>query len=127
MVTCKNCRHKNNDDAAACSNCSMPLHESRIITGTKTASVLHLKNGKTIELKRRETIIGRAGTISFPHDKFMSKTHAKIIAQKNGCTIHDLKSKNGTIINKRKLKAPHPLRSGDTIQIGSTRLTYKKL
>ena len=104
----------------------MPLHESRIITATNSVSVLHLKNGKTIQLKNRETIIGRAGTISFPQDKFMSKTHAKIITQKNGCTIYDLKSKNGTKINKTKIKAPHKLRSGDTIQIGSTQLTYNK-
>ena len=89
MVTCKNCRHKNNDDAAACSNCSIPLYESRVITASNAVSVLNLNNAKTIQLKKRETIIGRAGTISFPHHKFMSKTHAKIITQRNGSTIHD--------------------------------------
>ena len=50
-----------------------------------------------------ETTIGRKGNIAFPNDKFISRTHAKIILYDNALSIEDLNSQNGTFINSTKI------------------------
>lgn len=57
------------------------------------------------------------------NDTLASRAHAVLEWQGNGYTLRDLGSTNGTTLNGIRVVQPVPLRAGDVIQIGSTRLT----
>lgn len=74
---------------------------------------------------------GEAGQITLPHDAKVSMPHAVLdIAQTMGQPgkIRDLGSQNGTFVNGEKISAHgwKPLRDGDLLQFGSTRLRYQQ-
>jgi len=50
-------------------------------------------------------------------DRQVSRVHAKITYQKNGVTLEDVGSKNGTYINGRLIDETNTLEEGDIIQI----------
>ena len=54
----------------------------------------------------------------------VSRKHALIIASADGFTIRDLGSQNGTFVNGKRV-ADHALKSGDTIVIADTKLTFR--
>jgi polyisoprenyl-teichoic acid--peptidoglycan teichoic acid transferase len=60
-------------------------------------------------------------------DEYASGRHAEIVPQPDGRAVRDLGSTNGTRLNGRDLLAGdlHPLRDGDTMQIGDVLLTYR--
>jgi diguanylate cyclase (GGDEF)-like protein len=51
-------------------------------------------------------------------DQSASREHAEIFYQDNLLVISDLKSTNGTFVNRERVKGPVELRSGDHIRIG---------
>src|SRR5262249_29980700 len=56
---------------------------------------------------------------------YVSRRHCPILLQAgNGCELHDIASKNGTLINGKKLTGPTRLRSGDEISMCDLRLTF---
>jgi hypothetical protein len=56
-------------------------------------------------------------------DEHVSRRHCAIIVHSNGtCEIHDIASKNGTILNGVKINGPTRIRPGDTIGLCSARL-----
>lgn len=57
-------------------------------------------------------------------DRLVSKAHARIEKTEQGCFIHDLGSRNGTFVNGRPLRAPHKLKSGDSISVGASKLIF---
>ncbi len=58
-------------------------------------------------------------------DPYVSEHHCVIHAHEEGFTIEDLSSANGTHINgKAKIEKEAPLRSGDEVTIGRTRLRF---
>lgn len=54
---------------------------------------------------------------------FVSRHHAKIIAQDGGCVLVDLDSTNGTYVNNRRITR-RTLRDGDTITVGTLQLSF---
>jgi DNA-binding winged helix-turn-helix (wHTH) protein len=54
----------------------------------------------------------------------VSRRHARLTISADGATIEDLDSKNGTFVTDRRLDAPARLVDGDSIRIGSVRLTF---
>ena len=57
------------------------------------------------------------------HDLGLSRVHARIVNDGKTCTIEDLRSTNGTFVEGRKIHKTS-LRSGMTVQVGSTMLRY---
>jgi len=58
-------------------------------------------------------------------DAEVSRHHAEIVHDDAaGFSMRDLDSMNGTIVNGRRIDGPHPLRDGDLIEIGHTRLRF---
>jgi ABC-type multidrug transport system ATPase subunit/pSer/pThr/pTyr-binding forkhead associated (FHA) protein len=57
-------------------------------------------------------------------DPLVSRRHAVVDRSPDGDLIRDLGSVNGTFVNGEQIDGPHPLRSGDTVVIGSTSLTW---
>ena len=63
--------------------------------------------------------IGRdeVNDVILPQDLRVSRSHAQIINRDRQWVLIDLGSKNGTLVNTRRVER-HPLRNGDQIQIG---------
>jgi len=60
-------------------------------------------------------------------DDYVSRAHARIDRQQGEFVLMDLKSKNGTKVNGRRLESysPYSLSSGDQIEMGDTVLVFE--
>jgi hypothetical protein len=59
------------------------------------------------------------------HDPYVSRRHCAILVHAgDGCELHDVASKNGTLLNGQPLQGPSPLASGDQILLCERRLTF---
>jgi pSer/pThr/pTyr-binding forkhead associated (FHA) protein len=75
--------------------------------------------GTRFALTGSEMTIGRAqGCAILVGDQTVSSIHARIAAQGSERLIEDLKSRNGTFVNKVRITGPTPLRAGDRVGIG---------
>tara|TARA_R110002073_G_scaffold15425_6_gene60847 strand:+ start:10042 stop:10995 length:954 start_codon:yes stop_codon:yes gene_type:complete len=64
--------------------------------------------------------IGRSPDTDLPlFDSSVSRQHAMLIRSQDGYLVRDLGSTNGTFVNEKLIDSGCPLRSGDTIRIGS--------
>jgi hypothetical protein len=58
-------------------------------------------------------------------DAFVSRRHCAILVHaRHLCELHDIASKNGTLINGVRLAGPTPLRPGDQIRISGQTFTF---
>jgi pSer/pThr/pTyr-binding forkhead associated (FHA) protein len=72
-----------------------------------------------------EVIVGRGNDCDFQiNDANISRRHAVIRRDWNEITIDDAGSKNGVVINDRKIARATPLRDADEILLGAVRLTF---
>lgn len=79
------------------------------------------------ELENRQVSIGRLPDNDIViEDAYASGHHAFIIPEGSGYAICDNLSKNGTFVNGKKIAEKFPLRRGDEICIGSTRVFFDK-
>jgi putative secretion ATPase (PEP-CTERM system associated) len=58
--------------------------------------------------------------------KFVSRHHAQLISDEEGCRIEDLNSTNGVFVNDRQVTKQH-LNDGDVISLGVHQLVYTDL
>jgi general secretion pathway protein A len=58
--------------------------------------------------------------------KFVSRHHAQLVSDENGCVIEDLNSTNGVFLGERQVKK-YRLRDGDVVSLGVHELTYHDL
>jgi pSer/pThr/pTyr-binding forkhead associated (FHA) protein len=58
-------------------------------------------------------------------DECVSRRHCAILVHSDlRCELHDVASKNGTLLNGKKIPAPTRLQSGDQITLCNRRLTF---
>jgi hypothetical protein len=58
-------------------------------------------------------------------DECVSRRHCAIVIHSDlRCELHDVASKNGTLLNGKKIPAPSRIQSGDTITLCNRRLTF---
>jgi pSer/pThr/pTyr-binding forkhead associated (FHA) protein len=75
--------------------------------------------GKTIPLLGPRFKIGRGETCHLrPNSEQVSREHAEFAVGKDGVTVNDLGSRNGTLVNGRAITAPQTLKNGDLVQVG---------
>lgn len=75
------------------------------------------------------TIMGRqAGNEIHLNDPLVSRQHARLDCSDKGCTLTDLGSANGTILNDERLQpqVPYPLQDQAVIQVGPFRIVYEQ-
>ncbi|MEN3338962.1 MAG: hypothetical protein V7647_2638 [Acidobacteriota bacterium] len=85
--------------------------------------------GRTAEvaLLPGENVLGREGDgIILMKSSTVSRRHARIVIDANGAVIEDLKSKNGTFVNDRRVSGPTPVGEGDHVRIGSLLFTFRR-
>ncbi|HVC31822.1 MAG TPA: adenylate/guanylate cyclase domain-containing protein, partial [Steroidobacteraceae bacterium] len=91
--------------------------------------IVRTKDGNTQEYELGDSVmhIGRQPPceIVIPSE-FVSRRHAMISPADGGFVIQDERSTNGLQINGRLVRDPHPLRSGDRVQLGDALLTYEE-
>jgi hypothetical protein len=81
--------------------------------------------GRAFSFETRDRfLLGRAPTAHFQikEDLFFSRHHLMLEVDPPNVLIQDLQSTNGTFVNNGKLAAPGPLRHGDVIGGGKTRI-----
>ena len=57
-------------------------------------------------------------------DQWLSRHHAEIRELDGDFAIHDLDSRNGTLVNGAKINAQIPLQNGDIITLGDQSITF---
>ena len=82
---------------------------------------------RLLTLEKERITIGRSRDNDvFLPDQWLSRTHAAIRAKDSVYFVEDLGSKNGTLVNGRKLEDEHQLRHGDVITLGEHTLTFSE-
>jgi Protein of unknown function (DUF3662)/FHA domain len=83
-------------------------------------------NGSSHEVKQRSVVIGRSRDCDIQlADANVSRRHAELRQEGASYWIVDLGSTNGLEVNGKRVKRAK-LRSGDTITLGSTELTFAR-
>lgn len=83
--------------------------------------------GQSFPVVAGDNSIGRdaAKMIPLSLDNTVSRTHARITLEAGQFVIYDEGSSNGTYVNGARIQR-QPLKSGDTIQIGSTQFRFEE-
>lgn len=70
---------------------------------------------------QNEATLGRSPSceVPIPDDK-VSRRHAKLLVRDGGVRVLDLRSRNGTRVNGKRIQGEVPLTPGDRIQVGDT-------
>jgi FHA domain len=73
-----------------------------------------------------ENILGREGDgIILVKSSTVSRRHARIVIDAKGGVVEDLRSKNGTYVNDRRVTGTTPIADGDQVRIGSLLFTFR--
>jgi pSer/pThr/pTyr-binding forkhead associated (FHA) protein len=78
-----------------------------------------------LEEKNQDVVIGRDPACEFVIDSnVISRKHARIEKRFDTAILHDLDSKNGTFVNREKVKEKR-LQDGDIIHLGTLAISFK--
>jgi pSer/pThr/pTyr-binding forkhead associated (FHA) protein len=91
--------------------------------------VVHFPDGrpKVIELTDEPVLFGRSPSSTVRlEDPYVSDDHARIYHSDGSWMVADLKSTNGTFLNRVKVTAPAPIAAGDQLGIGKTIVEVRK-
>ena len=81
---------------------------------------------KLVTSEKRILSIGRLPSSEiFIDDPVVSRRHAEVYLADEGYFVRDTGSRNGTFLNGERVFDPAPLRPGDVIGIGSSRVVYE--
>jgi hypothetical protein len=86
-----------------------------------------LKDGETLyPLTVGVNTVGRLpdNNVSI-RDEHVSRRHCAVVVHTSGqCEVHDIASKNGTLLNGKKIAGPTRLRPGDQLTLCTRKLTF---
>jgi type II secretory pathway predicted ATPase ExeA len=98
--------------------------------GDKVTQIEVRSNGVQVSVHsfpKGRFIIGRSPENDiYIRSKFVSRHHAQLINDDDGCLIEDLNSTNGVFIDDRQVKR-HRLQDGDIVSLGAHELVYRDL
>lgn len=83
-------------------------------------------DGRTTPLGSKGAVIGRSRDCDVRlDDPNVSRQHAEVRPSGANWSVRDLGSTNGVKVNDRRIAAAQSLRSGDVIELGTTRVTFE--
>ncbi|CAN5919900.1 FHA domain-containing protein [soil metagenome] len=91
--------------------------------------VVHFPDGRprVIELAGQAVLFGRSPSSTVRlDDPYVSDDHARIYQADGSWMVTDLKSTNGTFLNRVKVTAPTQIAAGDQLGIGKTIVEVRK-
>jgi pSer/pThr/pTyr-binding forkhead associated (FHA) protein len=91
--------------------------------------VVHFPDGRprVIELSDAPVLFGRSPSSTVRlEDPYVSDDHARIYHADGSWMVADLKSTNGTFLNRVKVTAPAQIAAGDQLGIGKTIVEVRK-
>jgi pSer/pThr/pTyr-binding forkhead associated (FHA) protein len=101
------------------------------LDGKSEATVLRVMNGPqegrrfVFDESISEITIGRSPDCDFPlDDQNISRRHCLIKRSWDGFTAQDLGSKNGVLVNEKRIEGVKLIKDGDELQIGGIKLTF---
>ena len=82
--------------------------------------------GRQLILSKAETTVGRAEScdLGLFGDSGVERLHARILLEDNRYLLADAQTPGGTFLNDARVDRPTPLRDGDTIRVGNSRLRF---
>lgn len=84
--------------------------------------------GKSYHIGERMVSIGRKPSNFIQiSDQDSSRIHCHLKPVESGMVITDMKSRNGTLVNRKKITAPVLLQDGDVIQVGTASFRFHKM
>jgi pSer/pThr/pTyr-binding forkhead associated (FHA) protein len=91
--------------------------------------VVHFPDGRpqVIELTGSPVLFGRSPSCTVRlDDPYVSDDHARVYKADGGWMVADLKSTNGTFLNRVKVTSPSQIAAGDQLGIGKTIVEVRK-
>jgi hypothetical protein len=87
-----------------------------------------VEKGRSFELSEGDFRLGRGSNcaIRIPGDLEISRAHSLIRVSGKRCELHDLASRNATFLNGTRVGRPRLLLDGDEVQLGQSRLRFRK-
>src|SRR3990172_3426967 len=86
--------------------------------GSKWTDVFRLVDGESVT-------VGRAPTNAIVvKDERCSRNHAEVFQSQGQWTLRDLDSRNGTLVDGKRLQADYLLQAGDVVRIGNSQLPF---
>jgi DNA-binding winged helix-turn-helix (wHTH) protein len=106
----------------------LPTNETRSRSSADDTFLLVKWGTGGARLQEGDHVLGRDPDVQILLDSpGVSRRHALIRLAHDGATVEDLGSKNGTFVGERRIEGRTPLRHGDTIGVGSVKLTVRVL
>jgi Protein of unknown function (DUF3662)/FHA domain len=94
--------------------------------GTARRRAVIVADGKRLRIPPTGALIGRSREADIVlDDSNVSRRHAEISPSGQSWLIQDLGSTNGVRVNGRAVDGPHPLESGDRIELGTVRIGFE--
>jgi hypothetical protein len=94
--------------------------------GTARRRAILVVGGKRLLVPPQGALIGRSREADIViDDSNVSRRHAELSPGPSGWRIQDLGSTNGVRVNGRQVDGPHPLESGDRIELGTVGVTFE--
>jgi Nif-specific regulatory protein len=86
--------------------------------GSKWTDVFRLVDGESIT-------VGRAPTNAIVcKDERCSRNHAEVFQSQGQWTLRDLDSRNGTLVDGKRIQTDYSLQPGDVVRIGNSQLAF---
>ena len=84
------------------------------------------EHGKRIPLENFRTTLGRQSSNDIMiAEQPVSRRHAEIVKTASGFSVRDLSSTNGTYVNDEKVTEDRPLKPGDRVRLGNSKVTLE--
>ena len=147
-MVCRNCGHRNPEDAHFCANCGSPLQDDTTISfnpiqlddDVAEEAALpqsELERGQALLVVQRGPNAGSKFLIDkdvtaagrhpesdiFLDDVTVSRRHAEVRRHEGSFSVRDLGSLNGTYVNRERVDETE-LASGDELQIGKFKVVF---
>jgi len=92
----------------------------------RRGSALLRIDGRTERIAAEGVVIGRSREADVVlEDPNVSRRHAELRPSGGSWIVRDLGSTNGVKVNGRRIQGPQSLRAGDTIELGTARVTFE--